>query len=199
MGSDPDAELMLGFQAGDQGAFRRLFDRHKGRVIHFCYRFCGQPALAEELAQETFLRVYQAADRYRPRARFQTWLFKIATNVCLNEMRRSHYQRRFETLEEAHESEIGRSETGGTPIADRPDERLEQKEWQTMVRRAIAQLPAEQRAALLLRVEQDFSYRQIGSQLGRSENHVKTLIHRGRQKLKQALTHYFGDMETDRD
>jgi RNA polymerase sigma-70 factor, ECF subfamily len=193
MQADPDAELMLGFQAGDQIAFRRLFDRHKGRVVNYCYRFCGQPALAEELAQETFLRVYKAAHRYRPRARFKTWLFKIATNVCLNEMRRSHYRNRFETLEEFHESENSHPETEGTPAADRPDERLEQAERQQMILRAIAQLPAEQRAALLLRVEQDFSYQQIGRQLGRSENHVKTLIYRGRQKLKKALAAYLGN------
>ncbi len=188
---------MLKFQAGDQNAFRCLFDRYKGRVIHFCYRYCGQPALAEELAQETFLRVYKAARRYRPQARFQTWLFKIATNVCLNEIRRPQYARRFEPLTPAQADEDCTTGTGaGEPAADkRPDEWLEHEERQQAVRHAMAQLPVAQRAALLLRVEEEFSYQQIGQQLGRSENHVKTLIYRGRQRLKKVLAAYFGELD----
>lgn len=183
---------MLMFQAGDPTAFRRLFDRHKSRVIHYCYRFCGQRAIAEELAQETFIRVYKAAKGYRPKARFQTWLFKIATNVCLNEIRRRD-RRKDEQQDELPESQSARCESekmGDGP--ERPDDLLERQEQQQMVLNAIAQLPEAQRAALLLRVEHEFSYREIGQQIGRSENHVKTLIHRGRNKIKQALSAYFG-------
>lgn len=193
METDPDIELMLMFQAGDQDAFHRLFDRYKGRVIHYCYRFCGQRAIAEELAQETFLRVYKAAGRYRPKARFQTWLFKIATNVCLNEIRRQG-RRRNEHNEALLENEAAALDTDEISAGvDRPDDLLERQEQQQMVRSAIAQLPEAQRAALLLRVEHEFSYQEIGQQIGRSENNVKALIHRGRNKIKQALNTYFGD------
>lgn len=192
MQTDPDIELMLMFQAGDHNAFRRLFDRHKGRVIHFCYRFCGQRAVAEELAQETFLRVYKAAPGYRPEARFQTWLFKIAANVCLNEIRRLN-RRRQENGDESLESPPSMSGDGMVTAQDGPDELLEREEQQQMVRNAIDQLPEAQRAALLLRVEHEFSYREIGKQIGRSENHVRTLIHRGRNKIKEALSAYFGE------
>jgi RNA polymerase sigma-70 factor (ECF subfamily) len=192
--ADPDVELMLNFKAGDQLAFRRLFDRYKGDVINYCYRFCGHRGVAEELAQEIFLRVYKAAARYRPEARFRTWLYKIAANVCLNELRRADYRNRFESLESNGEIPGEDPESGPTPTdGNRPDQSLERKERQQLIFAALEQLPGEQRAALLLRVEQDFSYQEIGRQIGRSENHVKTLIHRGRNKVKKMLAAYLGD------
>lgn len=185
---------MLRFQAGDQGAFRQLFDRHKGRVINYCYRYCGNAQIAEELAQETFLRVYRAAARYRPRARFKTWLYKIAANVCLNELRRVEHRIARESIDAAgDEGESGSRREPAVDPAAHPDERLAQSEREHMVHQAIEQLQADQRAALLLRVDMAFSYREIGQQLGRSENHVKTLIHRGRNKLKSLLAGYFGE------
>jgi RNA polymerase sigma-70 factor (ECF subfamily) len=194
METDPDVQLMLKFKAGDQEAFRQLFDRHKGRMIRYCYRFCGDQAVAEELAQEIFIRVYKAAPRYRPEARFRTWLYTIATRFCLNELRRPDYRRQFESL--------------STPLKDqedepkkrlilagnqRPDEDVVQAEQQQMVLEAMKKLPSNQRVALLLRVEEEFSYQEIGQQIGCSENQVKTLIYRGRQKLKENLAAYFGE------
>jgi len=193
MEKDPDVELMLRFQAGDQNAFRRLFDRHKGRVINYCYRYCGNAQIAEELAQETFLRVYKAASRYQPKARFKTWLYKIAVNVCLNELRKVEHRVPLESLDPTPDDSDG----GGGELAidrnDHPDELVAQSERQHMVLQAIRQLKEDQRAALLLRVDEEFSYTQIGEQIGRSENHVKTLIHRGRKKLKTLLAGYFGE------
>jgi RNA polymerase sigma-70 factor (ECF subfamily) len=194
METDPDVQLMLRFGAGDKGAFRRLFDRHKGRVITYCHRFCGNRQVAEELAQETFLRVYKAGPGYKPTARFQTWLFKIAANVCLNEIRKPHYRQRLSPLAAPHPDG-----EGGAPADDPPDPgagpeaQLADDERRRAVRAAMDRLPEEQRAALLLRVEEEFSYQEIGRQLQRSENHVKTLIFRGRQRLKQALAAYFGE------
>lgn len=194
MQTDPDIEMMLRFKAGDTGAFHQLFHRHKGRVIQYCYRFCGHPAVAEELAQETFLRVYTAAPRYRPKARFRTWLFRIAANVCLNEIRRPDHRNRIEPLDPTDANPEKEAGNVATPVGDdRPDEQFARREQQQRVRDAIAQLPREQRAALLLRVEQEFSYKEIGRQIGRTENHVKALIHRGRNKLRQTLAAYFGD------
>ncbi len=194
MQTDPDVTLMLGFKDGDADAFRQLFDRHKNSVILFCYRFCGDERMAEELAQETFIKVYRAAARYTAKARFRTWLFKIATNVCLNEIRRPVYRVPSESLDgpgsQKYEAKINREPDRRS---DRPDELLHQKEQRQTVLNAIAQLPVDQRAALLLRIEGEFSYYEIGQQMGRSENHVKTIIYRGRRKLQQAVGKYFGD------
>ncbi len=193
MRTDPDAQLMLQFKAGDQRAFHHLFDAYKKRVANYCHRYCGNAAVAEELAQETFLRVYKAAPRYRPKARFSTWLFKIAANVCLNEIRKPAYRARMASLDDApgEDSAAHRSPEGSGP--EPPDTILERSEKQAMVQNAIARLPEQQRAALLLRVNEEFSYREIGRQINRSEGHVKTLIYRGRQQLKKLLGAYFGE------
>ena len=194
MQADPDTQLMLDFKAGDEHAFQNLFDKYKSRVITYCFRFCGDRAVAEELAQETFLKVYKAARRYRPKARFSTWLYKIATNVCLNEIRRPVYRNRVASLDGTTDDGTPAkvSEPAATPQA-RPDTLLECQERQALVHQAMEQLPEKQRAALFLRIEGEFSYNEIGQQINRSENHVKTLIHRGRQRLKKALAGYFGE------
>jgi len=185
---------MLAFQAGDQSAFGRLFDGYKRQIISYCHRFCGNAAVAEELAQETFLRVYKAAPRYRPTAKFKTWLYKIATNICLNEMRRPIHRTPMASLDHNPHSESDPPlEALSAPEApSRPDRLIESREQQAHVMGAIHQLPEKQRAALLLRINGTFAYREIATQLGCSENHVKTLIHRGRKQLKKILRNKWG-------
>ena len=194
MRTDPDAQLMLQFKAGDQRAFQHLFDKHKKRVINYCFRYCGNPAVAEELAQETFIRVYKAARRYRPKARFTTWLFKIATHVCLNEIRKPVYRTHVESLEDATGRNDAPADTSpSTSGMAPPDALLENSEKHALVKNAIDRLPEQQRAALLLRINEEFSYREIGLQINRTEGHVKTLIYRGRQQLRKMLGAYFGE------
>ncbi len=194
MDTDADIQLMLDFKSGDQAAFQQLFDKYKQRVISYCFRYCGHPAVAEELAQETFLRVYKAAPRYKPKARFSTWLFKIAANVCLNEIRKPLYRARIESMDAGCQDDEHHAPSVATaPSRSRPDGLYESREKQELVQQAICQLPHAQRAALLLRVNEEFSYQEIGKQINRSENNVKTLIHRGRQKLKEILGNYFGE------
>src|SRR5512140_2032206 len=89
--ADPDVQLMLRFQNGDLEAFEMLFSRHVRGVVNFAYRFVRNRDLAEELAQEIFLRVHDAGQSYRATARFTTWLYRIATNACLNELRRPEF------------------------------------------------------------------------------------------------------------
>lgn len=185
---------MLDFKAGSQMAFRDLFERHKQPVVNYCYRFCGHRAVAEELAQEVFLRIYKAAPRYRPKARFRTWLFKIATNVCLNEIRKRVYRQQVESLDPFPDA------GGGQPAQAMPespepgpDIELVRAERRQKVRSAIGALPEKQRAALLLRVEGEFSYKEIADQIRCPVNHVKTLIHRGRRSLQRALASYLGE------
>jgi RNA polymerase sigma-70 factor (ECF subfamily) len=189
---DPDTQLMLDFKAGDEHAFQNLFDTYKSRVITYCFRFCDNRAVAEELAQETFVRVYKAARRYRPKARFSTWLFKIATNVCLNELRRPAYRNRIESLDRILDHQAVQVPEPAAKRTERPDAMLDLQEQQVLVHKALEQLPEQQRAALLLRIEGEFSYEEIGQQINRSKHHVKTLIHRGRLRLKKSLAGYFG-------
>jgi len=191
--TDPDIQLMLSFKAGDQRAFQALFDKYKKQVINYCYRYCGQQAVAEELAQETFLRVYKASARYRPKARFSTWLFKIAANVCLNEIRKPVYRARLEPIDQTPEAGHGRDrEPAMDPDQSMPDALLQAQQSQALIRQAMGRLPEEQRAALLLRATEGFSYGEIGRQINRSENHVKTLIYRGRQRMKKILGAHWG-------
>ena len=184
MRADPDIELMLNFKKGDVNAFQMLFDKYKKRVINYCYRFSGNHAIAEELAQETFIRVYQGAGRYRPKARFSTWIFKIATNVCLNELRKPVYRNKVESLDNLNGHEGTELKNGGPKSVH---EDLEDNETQHVIRKAMKALPEKQRAALLLRIDEEFSYKEIGKQMGCSENHVKILIYRAREKLKDML------------
>ena len=147
--------------------------------------------MAEELAQEIFFRVYRAAPRYRPDAKFSTWLFRIATNVCLNEVRKTRYKFKEESLDTPYKSEKTEMET---EFDDRQaHDILEDKEREMLVRQAITELPEKQRAALLLRVYDGFSYKEIGKKIRRSESSVKTIIHRGRQSLKMSLQKYLKD------
>jgi RNA polymerase sigma-70 factor (ECF subfamily) len=194
--TDPDIQLMLRFKEGDQRSFHLLFDKYKKRVINYCYRYCGYSSVAEELAQETFLRVYKASDRYRPEARFSTWLFKIAANVCLNEMRKPVYRVKQESIhEEGNDDNDPARDISTDPDQSLPDALLETRQNRAIVSRAIEQLPEQQRAALLLKATEGFSYREIGLQIQCSEKHVKTLIYRGRQRMKKLLAIYWGRNE----
>jgi RNA polymerase sigma-70 factor, ECF subfamily len=191
--TDADTQLMLDFKTGDQRAFQLLFDKYKRQVINYCFRFCGQRAVAEELAQETFLRVYKAAARYRPKARFSTWLFKIAANVCLNEIRKPVYRARLESIDPAADEIPGATREAALQTDQAlPDALVEARQNQALVQQAMGRLPEEQRAALLLRVSEGFSYEEIGRQINRSENHVKTLIYRARQRMKKMLGVHWG-------
>lgn len=193
--TDPDIQLMLRFKEGDQRSFHLLFDKYKKQVINYCYRYCGHGSVAEELAQETFLRVYKAADRYRPEARFSTWLFKIAANVCLNEMRKPVYRFRQEPIRDEGDDNDAARDVAANPDQSLPDVLLETRQNQEIVSRAIDRLPEQQRAALLLKATEGFSYREIGTQINCSEKHVKTLIHRGRQRMKKLMAIYWGSNE----
>lgn len=191
MRADPDVELMARVKKGDMTAFHALFDKHKQGVVQFCYRYCGHAAISEELAQEVFLRVFKAARRYRPKARFTTWLYRIATNVCLNELRKSEYRQRIESLDE-NETD-GKWAEAEAKERFSPEARLQEREREALIRQGLSELPDKQRAALLLRITGEFSYREIAGQLGCTENHVKVLIYRGRQQMKKKMVSFFGE------
>ena len=172
---DEDARLMLAFQAGDRSAFDDLFARYTNPLIGFLGRMIPDRGRAEELAQEVFVRVYRAKERYEPRARFSTWIFGIAHNLALNELDRA-YRKREQPLELAHESV-------GDPERATLDEELDAKRTAARIVVALERLPARQRAALTLRSEQGLGYEEIAGVMGTSVSSVKSLLHRAREKL----------------
>lgn len=172
---DEDSRLMLDFQAGDRQAFQALFRRYTPRLMSFLTRMVKDRARAEELTQDVFIRIYQARERYEPRAKFSTWLFGIAHNLALNDLARAH-RKRERPLEDVH--------VQTTPDAE-PDaaEQLEASRTHEMLEKAIGELPERQRSALLLRSVQGLGYEEIGAALGASVSSVKSLLHRAREKL----------------
>ncbi|MCE5335666.1 MAG: RNA polymerase sigma factor [Desulfobacteraceae bacterium] len=174
--NDPDLILLEGIARGDQGAFESLIGRYQGPLHNFIGRYVGDASLAEDIAQEVFIRVFRAARRFEPRTRVSTWIFRIAYNLSMTELDRLRRRQKIREAVEEHGE-------GGEPACE-PAERLELEEELTA---ALEQLPGNQRAALLLRVNEGLSYREIGQVLGVSLQSVESLLHRARSNLKRYL------------
>lgn len=188
--NDPDAELMLRLQRGDRGALAALVERYRQPLVNFIHRTLRDEAEAEDVAQNVFLQVYKSRDRYRRTAKFSTWLFTIARNLCLNELRR----RARHPADSLEESGGEGEETGGRQTADPrvtlPTEHALQGELAELVEAALGDLPENQRTAILLCRQEELSYEQIAQVLGCSVSATKSLIHRGRETLKERLKPY---------
>ena len=193
MVEDRHALLMLRFQSGDSGAFHELYEDYKFPLLNFIYRFCQDRRVAEELCQEVFIRVYKSASSYEAKAKFSTWLYRIATNICLNELRSGKYQ--YELVP----SSLDKNEPGKEPLGfedtdqARADDDMEARELNIAVRQAIAQLPKKQRLAILFSIYQQLSYKDIGERIGCSEGAVKSMIHRSKIFIKKKLKKHLGD------
>lgn len=175
MQADEDGALFQKVATGDRAAFAQLFDRHQARVVRFCARFVGDAAQAEELAQDVFVKLFKSAGQYRPSARFTTFLFRVATNHCLNELRRPwHRHEQAETT--MHDDEPGVIEGAGG--AEMPDETLEAREVEAAVQRALARMSERERAAFTMCRFEGLAYRDIAFALQASEPAIKSLIHR---------------------
>ena len=179
---DPDAALMLAFQRGDSSAFRTLYERHARAMVAFCHHFVRDSARAEELAQDVFVKLYRSAHRYRPRARFKTFLYRVAANHCLNEIRRGEYGAR------EREDRDGPSDPDriASP-APSPEEAAEGAALERAVRGLLARLPEKQRAALVLCRFEGMSYEEIAQVLETTVPAVKSLVHRATVAAAEAL------------
>jgi RNA polymerase sigma-70 factor (ECF subfamily) len=190
MPADADAILMRRVKGGDTRAFAELVDKYKQPVINFVSRTLRDETEAEDLAQNVFVQVYRSAHRYRESARFTTWLFTIARNLCLNEIRRRarHPTEPLESTHPAYQQRPSRqSEDAGTVS---PPAALLQGELEEKIAEALAALPENQRTAILLCQQEELSYEEIAEVLGCSLSATKSLIHRGRGTLKQKLKPY---------
>jgi len=182
-----DEELMMKCLNGDMSAFELLVMRYKDLIINFIYRSIGDYHRAEELSQETFLRVFKSASRYEPKCQFKNWIYLIATNLCRNEIR--NRQRRntvfFDDL--VPEDEDVNYSSLMMDVRNLPDELYEKKEQRQLIQQTINRLPENQRTALLLVTYQNMRYEEIAEVLDCSVSAVKSLIHRARQTMKKLL------------
>jgi RNA polymerase sigma-70 factor (ECF subfamily) len=183
---DYDAELMLRVKAGDGTSFGVLLEKHRASVIHFVYRLVQEQAIAEELAQEVFLRVYRSRSGYEPTAKFKTWLFRIATHLALNWLRDEKHERGQERLDDGSPDLPSRQVSDRRPSVEQElvyEVKLEE------VRRAVAALPEKQRAAVLMHKYEEMEYTQIAKVLGCSESAVKSLLFRAYETLRARLAY----------
>lgn len=185
-----DTELMLRVRDGDETSFALLLDKHRNSVINFLYRMVQNRAVAEELAQEVFLRVYRSRESYEPTAKFTTWLFRITTHLALNHVRDRRHDKLHDSIDHQPEDSAPRQLADRVPnVEDRllKDSRLSE------IRQAIEQLPEKQRSAVLMHKYQEMEYSQIAAVLGCSESAVKSLLFRAYEALRARLRHFAGD------
>jgi len=183
---DLDAELMLRVKEGDGASFGVLLNKHRASVVRFLYRMVQNHAVAEELAQEVFLRMYRSRGTYEPTAKFTTWLFRIATHLALNSLRDGKNEKLQERLDD---------DSGDLPVRqvsdNRPtiEARMVYEARLDEVRRAIAALPEKQRAAVLMHKYEEMEYSQIARVLNCSESAIKSLLFRAYETLRARLAH----------
>lgn len=182
-----EAEIMLELKAGNMAAFDVLLVKYRKPIIHFMFRMVHNQAVAEELAQEVFLRVYRSRETYRAEARFSTWLYRIATNLGVNHARDTRRERTSPTV---HLDEPD-ADTGTTPdLADeRPtvEARLLRDERMAAIREHVMALPERQKTAVLLHKYEGLDYKGIGEVLKLSESATKSLLFRAYQTLREKL------------
>jgi len=185
-----DADIMLAVAAGDEAGYTYLVGKYHRQIIHFLYRMVHNEAVAEELAQEVFLRVYRSRESYRAEAKFSTWLYRIATNLAVNHARDTKNERTAQTLE----LDAPDAESGSMPEVADDDPNVEQRmlreERMAAIRAHVAALPERQRMAVLMHKYQEMDYRQIGEVLKLSESATKSLLFRAYQSLRESLKEF---------
>jgi RNA polymerase sigma-70 factor (ECF subfamily) len=171
---DDDRQLVEQAQAGDLPAFDELVRRHHGPLYCYLYRTCRNGAEAEEMTQESFVKAWEGIKGFRGAASFRTWLFRIATNLCINRLSR---RKPVDPLSE------------DVPAArrDEPEETFRQRKLKECISAALELLPADQRSALVLSIYEELSYDEIAEAMGRSLASVNSLLYRARMSLRQTL------------
>jgi RNA polymerase sigma-70 factor, ECF subfamily len=190
---DPDALLMIQVRDDDdQTAFGQLLERNHQNVMNLAWRYFNDRQVAEDIAQEAFLRVYNARKSYRPEAKFKTWLLRIATNLCISALRKKKLQvRRLTVGEDGKEREIADDK------ALNPANAPELHEIKRQVRLAVEKLPERQRMAIILSRFHGLTYPELEEALGISRMALKSLLHRARETLKQHLVDYMGETDDE--
>ena len=189
-GADSDAAVMLRAKAGDQAAFDYLVQKYRRPMLSFMYRMAHNAAVAEDLAQEVFLRVYRSRESYEASAKFTTWLYRIATNLAVNHARDTRHER-----PEVQVSLDEPDDDSGTTF-EVPDRNLnaEQaimvRERMLAIRRKVEALPEQQRLAVIMHKYQQMDYKQIAEVLKKSESATKSLLFRAYETLREQLKEF---------
>ncbi len=187
MDQKPSSEdLLARIAEGDEYAFETLVHRHETSILNLAYRFIGDRNQAKDLAQEVFLRVWQAAGSYKPEAKFTTWIYRITANLCFNELKSARRKKllqflRFESDQEA------RSEEDLPDRSPSPEQVLLARERSRQITKALQSLPENQRMAIILRRYDDMAYEEIARILGCSLPAVESLLVRAKEALQKKL------------
>jgi RNA polymerase sigma-70 factor (ECF subfamily) len=183
---DLDTYLMLRVRSGETQAFALLLERHRVSVARFLFRIVQNQPVAEELGQETFLRVYRARLTYEPSAKFSTWLYRIATHLALNWLRGQKFEKNSRSLDSSAEEGVAFQLPDREPTAE---QRLLRQSHFDEIRGAIHALPQKQRAAVVMHKYEDLEYSEIANALGCSNSAVKSLLFRAYESLRSQLAH----------
>ena len=186
-----DKELILRFQQGDELAYVELVNRYRNRLINFVFRFVGSFEEAEDIVQDTFVKLYQKKDYYRPISAFSTWIFTIASNLAKTELRKRK-RRKVSYL-----SQIGIEEKDfDIPVEDTTDEETVGEYTESQIQDAIQSLQLHFRTALILRDIEELSYEEISKILDVPLGTIKSRINRARLQLQEKLKHVYKDRRT---
>jgi RNA polymerase sigma-70 factor (ECF subfamily) len=189
--ADPDVQLMLRVSTGDDSAFEELVLRYQDRLVGFFFHLFHDRPIAEDMAQETFLRIFRSRERYEPTARFSTWLFRIAHNLASNQKRGSN---RLREISLASNSDAHNLQPNEKNLAEKsalmPSRQLDSLEMRDVVRMAIEELSERQRTAVILHKFEEMSYEEIGEVMGLGTVAVKSLLSRARIRLKEVLERF---------
>ena len=189
-GGRSDAEIMLQVKAGDDSAFEYLVQKYRRPMVSFMFRTAHSNAVAEDLAQEVFLRVYRSRDSYEASAKFTTWLYRIATNLAVNHARDTRHERPENTVSlDEPDAESGRTLDlpDRTPSAEAT---IVQRERLAAIRQRVQALPERQRIAVVMHKYQQMEYRQIADVLKLSESATKSLLFRAYETLREQLKEF---------
>jgi RNA polymerase sigma-70 factor (ECF subfamily) len=187
MDNIPQSEdLMARIAKGDNDAFEILVNRHQTSVLNLIYRFIGDRTQAKDLAQEVFIRVWKSAKSYEPKAKFTTWIYKITTNLCINELKSARRRRWFSFHRPDEDSENSMEDriSDGSPNAE---DLLLAKERSSQISDVLQSLPDNQRMALILKRYDNLSYQEIAHVLGCSVSAVESLLVRAKRTLQKKL------------
>ena len=187
MDQEPSSEdLMARIAKGDEDAFEILVNRHQTSILNLIYRLIGDRTLAEDLAQEVFIRVWQASKTYRPEAKFTTWIYRITANLCFNELksarRKKWFSFKWSDEDGGHTFEETLADSGPSS-----EDLLLQKERSRQISDALRSLPENQRMALILKRYDGLSYQEIAQVIGCSVSAVESLLVRAKRTLQEKL------------
>lgn len=185
--SEPEVQWMERIARGDEEAFRSLVGRYERQILNLAYRYCGDVQESRDLAQEIFLKVFLNAGRWRPRARFSTWLFRVAVNHCLNHSRRKAREPLFSPRLDSPSCKESEQGPDRMWVSEDSQQHSAERERAQRVRQAVLNLPPRQRLALILHRYHGFSYREIADHMECSQGAVESLLVRAMDRLRDSL------------